>query len=254
VPLVIVLHGLAAPGLITGSSPGTSPGWVRSSAWIWLFSSIDSTTAWAGGSTDGSGWWPARGQAPSPAMSISLAMNLRSCERLKVRRRCDCGLLRPTDPLPRTQRDADGFGHRPARRVGRLARRWGAKPALAKAGVNATTRAVVSAAIGALPGLRVLSRNKPSTPPSVKRCCHRPPRRPTDADALRHLRRVPIRRGKHDAAPVPHVGAAGCSRPRSPPTARAPLRSKPRILVCRGPSHPVCRAAERRFPVAGVLG
>jgi hypothetical protein len=37
-----------------------------------------------------------------------------------------------------------------------------------------TTRAVVSAAIGALPGLRVLSRNKPSTPLSRrKRCCHR---------------------------------------------------------------------------------
>src|SRR4051794_5267806 len=31
--------------------PGLSgrPGWVRSSAWIWLFSSIDRTTAWAGG-------------------------------------------------------------------------------------------------------------------------------------------------------------------------------------------------------------
>jgi hypothetical protein len=33
------------PGLIG------SQGWVRSSAWIWLFSSSDSTTAWAGGST-----------------------------------------------------------------------------------------------------------------------------------------------------------------------------------------------------------
>ena len=55
----------------------------------------------------------------------------------------------------------------------RLVRRGGAKPALAKAGVHATTRAVVSAAIGALPGLRVLSRNKPSTPLSAKRCCHR---------------------------------------------------------------------------------
>ena len=31
------------PGLIG------NPGWVRSSAWIWLFSSIDSTAAWAGG-------------------------------------------------------------------------------------------------------------------------------------------------------------------------------------------------------------
>jgi hypothetical protein len=39
--------------------------------------------------------------------------------------------------------------------------------------VNATTRAVVSTAIGALPGLRVLSRNKPSIPLSAKRCCHR---------------------------------------------------------------------------------
>ena len=27
------------------------PGWVRSSAWIWDFSSTESTTAWAGGST-----------------------------------------------------------------------------------------------------------------------------------------------------------------------------------------------------------
>ena len=27
------------------------PGWVRSSAWIWLFSSTESTMAWAGGST-----------------------------------------------------------------------------------------------------------------------------------------------------------------------------------------------------------
>ncbi len=27
------------------------PGWVRSSAWIWLFSSTDRTMAWAGGST-----------------------------------------------------------------------------------------------------------------------------------------------------------------------------------------------------------
>ena len=36
---------VALPGLIG------NPGWVRSSAWIWLFSSIDSTTVWAGGST-----------------------------------------------------------------------------------------------------------------------------------------------------------------------------------------------------------
>src|SRR5207237_10476178 len=39
--------------------------------------------------------------------------------------------------------------------------------------VSATTRAVVSAALGALPGLRVLSRSRPSTPRSAKRCCQR---------------------------------------------------------------------------------
>jgi len=52
-------------------------------------------------------------------------------------------------------------------------RRFGAEPALAKAGVSATTRALVSSAIGALPGLRVLSRSRPATPLSAKRCCHR---------------------------------------------------------------------------------
>jgi hypothetical protein len=82
-------------------------------------------------------------------------------------------LVCPPDALHRTQRDADRLGHRPAGPMGRLVRRFGAKPALAKAGVSATTRAVISAAIGALPGLRVLSRSKPSTPLSAKRCCHR---------------------------------------------------------------------------------
>jgi hypothetical protein len=41
--------------------------------------------------------------------------------------------------------------------------------------VKAPTRAVVSAASGALPGLRVLSPDKPSIPLSAKRCCHRHP-------------------------------------------------------------------------------
>jgi hypothetical protein len=44
VPLVVVRHGLAASRL------DGSPGGVRSSAWIRLFSSIDSATAWVGGS------------------------------------------------------------------------------------------------------------------------------------------------------------------------------------------------------------
>lgn len=39
--------------------------------------------------------------------------------------------------------------------------------------VIATTRATVSAATGGLPGLRVLSCSRPSTPASAKRCCRR---------------------------------------------------------------------------------
>ena len=46
VALVVVGHRAAAPVASCGS-----PGWVRSSAWIWLFSSTDRTTACAGGST-----------------------------------------------------------------------------------------------------------------------------------------------------------------------------------------------------------
>jgi hypothetical protein len=73
--------------------------------------------------------------------------------------------VRPPDALYRAQRDAGCLGHRPAGPVGRLVRRFGAEPAPAKAGVSTTNCAVVSAAIGGLPGLRVLSRS--SSPQSV---------------------------------------------------------------------------------------
>jgi len=45
--VALVVVGMVAP------RPRLSgrPGWVRSSAWIWLFSSTDSTIAWAGGKT-----------------------------------------------------------------------------------------------------------------------------------------------------------------------------------------------------------
>jgi len=81
--------------------------------------------------------------------------------------------VRPPDALHRAHREPHRLGHRPAGPMGRLMRRFGAEPAPAKAGVSATTWAVLSAAIGALPGLRVLSRNRPSTPASAKRCCQR---------------------------------------------------------------------------------
>jgi hypothetical protein len=44
VAFVIMGHGSGA-ALLQGK-----PGWVRSSAWIWLFSSMDSTSAFSGGS------------------------------------------------------------------------------------------------------------------------------------------------------------------------------------------------------------
>src|SRR6516164_204874 len=93
--------------------PGLSgnPGWVRSSAWIWLFSSSDrmgrridiepDDVGQLGGKT-----WIAR--ALEGAQPVRLQ------------------LVRPPDALDRTQRNADGFGHRPAGPVGRLVRRLGA--------------------------------------------------------------------------------------------------------------------------------
>jgi hypothetical protein len=98
-------------------------------------------------------------------MSLSLAAKLGSRERLKVRSRYGCNLcfrqMRCTEPTEMPMALAM------ARPVQWVAWCGGAVQ------VNATIRAVVSAAIGALPGLRVLSRSTPSTPLSAKRCRHR---------------------------------------------------------------------------------
>src|ERR1700726_3381405 len=98
-------------------------------------------------------------------MSVSLAAKLGSRERLKVRSRCGCSLcarqMRCTEPTEMPMALAI------ARPVQWVAWCGGAVH------VKSTTRAVVSTASGALPGLRVLSRSKPSTPLSAKRCCHR---------------------------------------------------------------------------------
>jgi hypothetical protein len=69
--------------------------------------------------------------------------------------------------------------------------------------VNATTRAVMSAAIGAFAGLAGLLAQQTLDPALGEALLPSPHRRPTDAKALRHLlRRVPIRRGQHDARPL----------------------------------------------------
>src|SRR4030095_8151593 len=89
--------------------------------------------------------------------------------------------------------------------------------------VIATTRAIVSAGNGGVPGGLVLSRNRPVAPASAKRRCPRqtagrrtparprraeaarpaPARGPAHADApgpLRH--RQPVRRQQHDLCPL----------------------------------------------------
>src|SRR5215472_6920137 len=98
-------------------------------------------------------------------MSTSLAAKRGSRECLKVRSRCGCSLcarqMRCTEPSEMPMALAI------ARPVQWVAWCGGSVQ------VSATTRAVVSAAIGGLPGLRVLSRSRPSTPLSAKRCCQR---------------------------------------------------------------------------------
>src|SRR5262245_10867293 len=101
------------PGLIG------SPGWLRSRVWIWLFSSIDNTTAWAGGSTPGSGPWPARGQAPPDNVGelggkAGIARAFEGAQPVRLQ------FVRPPDALYRPQRDAGCLGHRPAGPVGCL--------------------------------------------------------------------------------------------------------------------------------------
>src|SRR5438445_13079183 len=124
-------------------------------------------------------------------MSLSLAAKLGSRERLKVRSRWGGNLcarqMRCTEPSQTPVALAI------ARPVQWVAWCGGAVQ------VNATTCAVVAAAIGALPGLQVLSRSTPSTSHLGKALLPAPPRPPAEADAVRHpLGRVPIRRGDHE--------------------------------------------------------
>ena len=98
-------------------------------------------------------------------MSASLAANCGSRDRLKVRTRC--GWSWCACQMRCTERSEMPAALAIARPVQCVASCGGS------AQVSATTRATVSAAIGGLPGLRVLSRSRPSTPSSAKRCCQR---------------------------------------------------------------------------------
>jgi hypothetical protein len=91
--------------------------------------------------------------------------------------------------------------------------------------VSATTRATVSAEIGGLPGLRVLSRSSPSVPSSAKRPDHRTADTQQRCHALHWITARPTR-----ALPAPgqYVFAAGCDPRRSPQVAPYPTRSQSR--------------------------
>ena len=158
-------------------------------------------------------------------MSVSLAAKLGIARALEGAQPVRLQFVRPPDALHRTQRDADGFGHRPAGPMGRLVRRLGAgQRHHPRRGFRRDRR---------LAGLAGLVAQQTLDPALGKALLPAPHRRPADADRVRHLlRRVadPPRRAR--CAPARHACAAGCGRPRSPPTARAPQRSKSRILLC----------------------
>jgi hypothetical protein len=81
-------------------------------------------------------------------------------------------------------------------------RRFGAQPAPAKAGVSTANWAALSAAIGALPGLWIVWRNRPSTPASAKRCCQHHTVGRLRPMPWQSAVPVPIGRGEHDARPL----------------------------------------------------
>src|SRR5215469_3214422 len=128
-------------------------------------------------------------------MSASLTAKLGSRERLKVRSRCGCSLclrqMRCTLPTEMPMALAI------ARPVQWVAWCGGSVQ------VSATTRAVVFRRDRRLAGLAGLVPQQTFDPGLGKALLPPPYRRPADPDALCHpLRRVPIRRGEHNARPL----------------------------------------------------
>ncbi len=188
VPLIIMRHGLKRPGLIG------SPGWVRSSAWIWLLSSIDSTTAWASGSTPGVRPMAGPRASAKPDNVGELGGKAGIAPALERAQPVRLKFVRPPDALHRTHRDADGLGHCPAGPVGRLVRRSARQGHHPSRGFRRQRR---------LAGLAGLVAQQTLNPALGEALLPPPHRRPADANAFRHLlRRVPICRGEHDARPL----------------------------------------------------
>ena len=88
-----------------------SPGWVRSSAWIWLFSSIESTIAWSGRVDVEADHVPDLVREGRIARQLELSEAVRS------------EAVSPPDLLYRGNGARDRLGHRPAGPMGGLVRR-----------------------------------------------------------------------------------------------------------------------------------
>ncbi len=129
------------------------PGWVRSSAWIRLFSSTESTMACAGGSR-----W-------SPTTSRSFSTRRGSFESLNCRTRCGCR------PCARQMRRIE-LTLMPAAFAIMAAVQW-VVSAGGSVSVSATTRSATSGPSGGTRDGRVLSRGRPSTPSVMDRACQR---------------------------------------------------------------------------------
>ena len=107
----------------------------------------------------------AGGSTYRPTMSSSLAAKSGSFERLKVRMRWGCSWWAPQMRCTERREIPARLGHRPAGPVGGFAGRLGAGQR------HHPLRP--SRRPGALPGLRVASRSRPSTPASANRRCQR---------------------------------------------------------------------------------
>ena len=177
VPLVIVRHGLAAPGLDRQSRLGAVER-------LDLALFVDRQHHRMGRRID---------IEPDDVGELGgkagIARALEGAQPVRLQ------FVRPPDALHRTHRDADGLGHRPAGPVGRLVRRLGARQCHhPRRGFRRDRR---------LAGLAGLVAQQTLDPALGKALLPPPHRRPADADALRHLlRRVPICRGEHDARPL----------------------------------------------------
>jgi hypothetical protein len=98
-------------------------------------------------------------------MSSTFSAKTGSVERLKVRMRCGCSVYA-------AQMRCTALSETPTFLATARPVQWVAPPGASVQG-SSSTFTTVAGDSGGLPGLRVLSRNRPSTPASANRCCQR---------------------------------------------------------------------------------